>query len=90
MYYPTELKQLVRYALIRGVKIIPELDAPSHAGKIVTIHAVEEIVSTQFDTCFNFEGNGWQFGKKLDMGELAFYINAYDDSWQGLCGQPPW
>lgn len=33
-------------------------------------------------------GNGWQFGKKFDLGELAFYINKYDN-WNDICGQPP-
>jgi len=32
VYYPQDIKDLVTYALVRGVKIIPELDAPAHAG----------------------------------------------------------
>ncbi|CAL8095472.1 unnamed protein product [Orchesella dallaii] len=65
IYYPHEMADLVKYARIRGVKLVPELDAPSHAG------------------------NGWQFGSKYGLGKLAFYVNAYDNSWPSTCGQPP-
>ncbi|ODM99196.1 Chitooligosaccharidolytic beta-N-acetylglucosaminidase [Orchesella cincta] len=32
IYTPKDVKELVLYARLRGVKIIPELDAPAHAG----------------------------------------------------------
>ncbi|EFX90079.1 hypothetical protein DAPPUDRAFT_309875 [Daphnia pulex] len=32
VYRPAEVQELVHYAQVRGVKIIPELDAPSHVG----------------------------------------------------------
>lgn len=32
IYSPSEMAEFVKYSRIRGVKIIPELDAPSHAG----------------------------------------------------------
>ena len=32
IYYPDQILELVDYARVRGVKIIPELDAPAHAG----------------------------------------------------------
>ena len=32
IYYPNEVKELVEYAMVRGVKIIPEIDTPAHAG----------------------------------------------------------
>lgn len=32
IYYAEDLQGFVRYAKVRGVKIVPELDAPSHAG----------------------------------------------------------
>jgi N-acetyl-beta-hexosaminidase len=32
IYYPKDIKKLVLYGKARGVKIIPELDAPAHAG----------------------------------------------------------
>ena len=32
IYFPEQVKELIQYALVRGVKIIPELDAPAHAG----------------------------------------------------------
>ena len=32
VYYAEEIKEFVQFALFHGVKIIPELDAPAHAG----------------------------------------------------------
>ena len=32
VYYPDEIQDLVVYARIRGVFVLPELDAPAHAG----------------------------------------------------------
>lgn len=32
VYRPSDIQELVNYAQIRGVKIIPEVDAPSHVG----------------------------------------------------------
>ena len=32
VYRPSDIQELVQYAMIRGVKITPELDAPSHMG----------------------------------------------------------
>ena len=33
MYTPSEVRDLVKYARVRGIKIMPELDAPSHVGE---------------------------------------------------------
>jgi len=35
IYSPKDVKDLVIYARLRGVKIIPELDAPAHAGMLL-------------------------------------------------------
>ena len=32
VYQPEDIQELVRYAKIRGVKIVPEFDAPAHVG----------------------------------------------------------
>jgi len=32
VYYPEDVIELVRYARVRGVRIVPELDAPAHVG----------------------------------------------------------
>jgi len=32
VYYPEDIIELVKYARLRGVRIVPELDAPSHVG----------------------------------------------------------
>ena len=34
VYSPEEVRDLVTYARERGVRVIPELDAPAHVGKI--------------------------------------------------------
>ncbi|CAG7715201.1 unnamed protein product, partial [Allacma fusca] len=33
VYTPNDVLDLIEYGTQRGIKIIPELDAPSHAGK---------------------------------------------------------
>jgi hexosaminidase len=35
IYYPNEVQDLLNFAQVRGVKIIPELDAPAHAGNYI-------------------------------------------------------
>ena len=32
VYRPEDIADFITYANIRGIKVIPELDAPSHAG----------------------------------------------------------
>ncbi|XP_046459257.1 chitooligosaccharidolytic beta-N-acetylglucosaminidase-like [Daphnia pulex] len=32
VYHPEDIKELVHYATVRGVKIVPEFDAPGHVG----------------------------------------------------------
>jgi len=32
VYYPEDVIELVKYARVRGVRIVPELDAPAHVG----------------------------------------------------------
>ena len=34
IYSIEDIRDLVKYALSRGVKIIPELDSPAHAGML--------------------------------------------------------
>ena len=34
IYTPKDVRELVLYARLRGVKILPELDAPAHAGNV--------------------------------------------------------
>ena len=33
IYYPEDIAELVEFARVRGVKVIPEIDAPAHTGK---------------------------------------------------------
>jgi len=32
VYYPEDIREIVNYANLRGIRVIPELDAPAHAG----------------------------------------------------------
>jgi len=32
VYYPEDIREIVKYANLRGIRVIPELDAPAHAG----------------------------------------------------------
>ena len=51
IYSTEEMKELVEYARIRGVKIIPEFDAPAHVGetgKQFWIHISNHIIVLTF------------------------------------------
>ena len=63
VYSPEDIQDIVHYATVRGVKVVPELDAPSHVG------------------------NGWQWGPKYGLGELAMCINK--QPWDTYCYEPP-
>lgn len=47
IYTATDVQDIVQYALTRGVRVIPELDAPAHVG--------EGWEKTNLTTCFNFQ-----------------------------------
>jgi len=32
VYYPDDIREIVKYANLRGIRVIPELDAPAHTG----------------------------------------------------------
>lgn len=32
MYRPEDVAEIVRYAMVRGIKVVPEFDAPAHVG----------------------------------------------------------
>ena len=51
VYYPEDIRRLVEYGRIRGIRVLPEFDAPAHVG------------------------NGWQWGPKQGLGELAVCVN---------------
>ncbi|KAF5297041.1 hypothetical protein FQA39_LY12255 [Lamprigera yunnana] len=63
VYRPHNIRHLIKYAKIRGVRIILEMDAPSHVG------------------------NGWQWGKEENLGNLAVCVNKMP--WKQYCIQPP-
>lgn len=52
IYSPKDIKELVLYARLRGVKIIPELDAPAHAGTSFCHNVVIVSLSNAHDNFF--------------------------------------
>nr|AAL28585.1 HL07462p [Drosophila melanogaster] len=62
-YSEQDVREVAEFAKIYGVQVIPEIDAPAHAG------------------------NGWDWGPKRGMGELAMCINQ--QPWSFYCGEPP-
>ncbi|MPC14659.1 Chitooligosaccharidolytic beta-N-acetylglucosaminidase [Portunus trituberculatus] len=63
VYTPAQVRNLMKYAQVRGVRLLPELDAPAHVG------------------------NGWQWGDKEGLGQLAVCVNQ--EPWQSYCVEPP-
>ncbi|CAG9763941.1 unnamed protein product [Ceutorhynchus assimilis] len=62
-YLPEEVKALVEFARVRGIRTILEVDTPAHAG------------------------NGWDWGPREGLGELAVCVN--ERPWSLYCGEPP-
>lgn len=62
-YSPEVVADLIAYAKLRGIRVIIEIDAPSHAG------------------------NGWNWGHKFGLGDLAVCVNK--QPWRSYCIQPP-
>lgn len=63
IYTQNDLKKLTEHAKLHGIRLIIEIDAPSHSG------------------------NGWQWGPKENLGELAVCVNK--QPWRYYCMQPP-
>ncbi|XP_030764713.1 probable beta-hexosaminidase fdl isoform X3 [Sitophilus oryzae] len=62
-YSPEEVKAIVEFARIRGIRTILEIDVPAHAG------------------------NGWTWGQREGLGDLAVCVN--ERPWSLYCGEPP-
>lgn len=63
VYTTNQIADLKEYARVRGVRLLPELDAPAHVG------------------------NGWQWGEKEGLGQLAVCVNQ--EPWLSFCVEPP-
>jgi len=63
VYTPENLRHLQEYARVRGIRLMPEIDAPAHVG------------------------NGFQWGPKEGLGNLAVCVNQ--EPWQEYCVEPP-
>ena len=51
VYSPEEVRDLVTYARERGVRVIPELDAPAHVGKTYLSSRIDRYTITKWDIC---------------------------------------
>ena len=58
-YSPEQVKELVEYARVRGVKVLPEFDAPAHVGNGWQVGSPTEIFSLLFvqNHCFDWRKN---------------------------------
>lgn len=63
IYTAQDVKEIVEFAKVRGVRVVIEIDTPAHAG------------------------NGWNWGPKKGLGELAVCVNQ--QPWSIYCGEPP-
>lgn len=63
LYTPEDVKDIVEFARIYGIRVVLEVDTPAHAG------------------------NGWTWGPKEGLGELAVCVN--ERPWSLYCGEPP-
>lgn len=63
VYTKDDMQSVIAYAKLHGIRVLIEIDAPSHAG------------------------NGWQWGRKENLGDLAVCINQ--QPWRYFCIQPP-
>lgn len=62
-YTQNVIQGIIEYAKLRGIRVLIEIDTPSHAG------------------------NGWNWGPRFGLGNLAVCINA--QPWRNNCIQPP-
>lgn len=63
VYAADDVKEIVEFAKVRGIRVLIEIDTPAHAG------------------------NGWDWGVKHGLGELAVCVNQ--QPWNMYCGEPP-
>jgi len=63
VYKQTDVRKIVNYAKVHGIRVLPEFDEPAHCGE------------------------GWQWGPKKGLGNLAVCVNK--EPWQKYCVEPP-
>ncbi|NER12836.1 family 20 glycosylhydrolase [Leptobacterium flavescens] len=68
-YTQDEIREIVRYASDRGIRVVPEIDVPGHATAILT--AYPELASK--DTTYTLERNKGIFHATLDPTKEATY-----------------
>lgn len=81
IYFPEEIKDFVEYSRIRGVRVIPELDAPSHISSgwqgLEKSNAVQPGPNTIQPSAVSVTSGG----------PMAVCVNA--EPWNQFCSEPP-
>ena len=78
IYTPGDIRELVEYARVRGVKVVPELDAPAHVGNGWQFAEMKHPEWGRLAVCVNQEE--WQdYCVEPPCGQVckAFTTNAF-------------
>jgi len=74
VYYPEDVIELVKYARVRGVRIVPELDTPAHVGN--GWQWAEKDGKGRMAVCVNQE-HGRTTALNLHVDRLIHFMKVY-------------
>lgn len=87
VYTQDDIKGLTEFARVRGIQILPEIDAPAHigSGKCSECLLIDRINVLKYFDLYDFIA--WSFGPEHKMGDLGLCINQ--QPWSFYCGRFP-